>query len=113
MADSLEAAQSRVALQALGNRRTALGAHLVAAKTATTEGTTREMPALKAADAKASAEVHAKVRRWAGVAGALQRRDLGLVEHCRDHLAALDTKAVAHEAARQCKGTWVRSVIGC
>ena len=39
VADSLEAAQSRVALQALGNRRTTLGAHVVAAKADTTEGT--------------------------------------------------------------------------
>ena len=36
-----------------------------------------------------------------GVAGALQRRDLGLVEHSRDRLAALDTKLVASEAAEQ------------
>ena len=35
------------------------------------------------------------------VTGTLQRRDLGLVEHGRDRLAALDTKAVVREAAQQ------------
>ena len=33
--------------------------------------------------------------------GALERRDLGLVEHSRDRLAALDTKVVVREAAQQ------------
>ena len=36
-----------------------------------------------------------------GVAGALQRRDLGLVEHSRDRFAALVINAVVLEAARQ------------
>ena len=36
-----------------------------------------------------------------GGCGALQRRDLGLVEHGRDRLAALDKKGIAHEAAQQ------------
>ena len=46
------------------------------------------------------------------VAGALQRRDLGLVEHSRDRLAALGLDVIGREAAQQCKGTQVRSVIG-
>ena len=35
------------------------------------------------------------------VDGALQRRDLGLVEHSRDRLAGLDIEEVAREAAQQ------------
>ena len=54
-----------------------------------------------------------KVQALGKVAGALQCHDLGLVEHSRDCLAALSVDSVAREAARQCKGTWVRSVIGC
>ena len=50
VADSLEAAQSRVTLQTLGDRRTALGSHSVVVKTATTEGKsrTRKRASLKA-----------------------------------------------------------------
>ena len=47
-----------------------------------------------------------------GVAGALQRSDLGLVEHIRDRLATLHKKHVARKTAQQCEGTG-RSVIGC
>ena len=46
-----------------------------------------------------------------GVAGALQRRDLGLVEHSRDRLAALGIEPVLRKAAQRCDAQ-VRSVIG-
>ena len=39
-----------------------------------------------------------------GGTGTLQRRDLGLVEHSRDRLAALGKKGVVREAAQQRKG---------
>ena len=53
------------------------------------------------AQSHAKAQGPRKVQALGRVAGALQRRDLGLVEHGRDHLAALDTNVVASEAAKQ------------
>ena len=40
-----------------------------------------------------------------GGTGALQRRDLGLVEHSRDRLAGFGIEVVVLEAAEQWKGT--------
>ena len=57
----------------------------------------------KAADAKASRDTKSMQGSGAGRGGtgALQRRDLGLVEHSRDRLAALDMEVVVREAAQQ------------
>ena len=70
--------------------------------------------ASKPTDTKASALTQSPCKGQAlgRMAGALQRRDLGLVEHSRDRLAARNTKVVAREAAEQRKAK-VRSVIGC
>ena len=64
-----------------------------------------QLSASKAADAKASRCTKSMQGSGAGRGGtgALQRRDLGLVEHSRDRLAALGTKHVVCEAA-QVKG---------
>ena len=53
----------------------------------------------------AKAKSPCKVQALGGMAGALQRRDLGFLEHIRDRLAALHKKYVERKAAQQCKGT--------
>ena len=49
------------------------------------------------AEAKSTQSSGTRKRGWR----ALQRRDLGLVEHVRDRLAALGTKVILREAAQQ------------
>ena len=74
----------------------------------------RRRRSLKAADAKPSkgAQSPCKVQALGRVAASLQRRDLGLVEHSRDHLAALWTKLVARETVQEWTGMQVRDVKG-
>ena len=70
--------------------------------TGRTRGGHGELAMLRAADAKASRDTKSMQGSGAGRGGtgALQRRDLGLVEHSRDRLAALDINVVALEADR-------------
>ena len=62
--------------------------------------------ASKPTDTKASALTQSPCKGQAlgRMAGALQRRDLGLVEHSRDCLAALVPEPIVRDAAQQCEG---------